>query len=194
MKNVKIASALAISAFALFAFIPEKLSLNLHKFGGKFNNLTVVADTASKNFATNAAAANMMEIETGNLALKKASNQRVKAFAQMMVKDHTMAGNELKTIVASKGIMLPSALSKDKKMSMSRLSSLSGAAFDKSYMEMMVKDHKKAVVLFTKGSKNAKDAQIRSFATKTLPTLKMHSDSARAINNSLMTRKMQSKM
>ena len=90
MKNVKIASALAISAFALFAFIPEKLSLNLHKFGGKFNNLTVVADTASKNFATNAAAANMMEIETGNLALKKASNQRVKAFAQMMVKDHTM--------------------------------------------------------------------------------------------------------
>jgi putative membrane protein len=63
------------------------------------------------------------------------------------------------------------------------LNDKTGADFDKAYMEMMVSDHKKDISLFEKESKNGKDSDLRSFATRTLPTLRMHLDSATSINS-----------
>lgn len=57
---------------------------------------------------------------------------------------------------------------------MADLQTKSGAEFDKDYVDVMVKDHKKAVDLFEKASKDAKDAEMKAFATETLPTLKSH--------------------
>ncbi|HEY3570771.1 MAG TPA: DUF4142 domain-containing protein, partial [Thermoanaerobaculia bacterium] len=54
------------------------------------------------------------------------------------------------------------------------LSKLSGAAFDKAYVSMMVKDHKKDVAEFKKESTKAKDSDVKSFASTTLPTLQDH--------------------
>jgi putative membrane protein len=45
----------------------------------------------------------------------------------------------------------------------------------------MVNDHEKDIKEFEKAGNNLKDADVKNFAMKTLPTLQKHLDSAKAI-------------
>src|SRR5205823_969270 len=55
-----------------------------------------------------------------------------------------------------------------------KLSKKSGTDFDKQYVSAMLDDHEKAVKDFTKEAKSSKDADLKAFADKTLPTLQEH--------------------
>ena len=55
-----------------------------------------------------------------------------------------------------------------------KLEGLNGAAFDHAYMADMVRDHKADVAEFKKESTRGKDPDVKSFASKTLPTLEEH--------------------
>jgi putative membrane protein len=61
----------------------------------------------------------------------------------------------------------------------SQLSALSGAEFDRKYMEHMVKDHEKDVAAFERESTKGSDADLKAWAAKTLPTLREHLQMAR---------------
>ncbi len=127
-------------------------------------------------FMNSAAPGNMAEVELGKMAASKAQNPEVKAFGQKMVEDHTKANDELKQIAAQKKVMLPPDVMPAHKQLMEKLSKLSGADFDKEYVAAMVEAHEKDVAAFENVSKTAADADVKAFATKTLPTLKMHLD------------------
>src|SRR5262249_3004371 len=122
------------------------------------------------------------------LAVEKASNDHVKQFGQRMVDDHGKANDELKTIAQQKSITLPTAVSAKHKAEHDRLAKLSGAAFDRAYMSAMVTDHKKDVNEFKVESPRGKDADIKAFAAKTLPTLedplKLAHDANKAVGTS----------
>ena len=64
-----------------------------------------------------------------------------------------------------------------------RLSKLSGAEFDQAFMQQMVKDHTEAVTLFENQATNGKDAEVKAWAAKTLPTLKEHLQLAQEISD-----------
>ncbi|MFN2391143.1 MAG: DUF4142 domain-containing protein [Pyrinomonadaceae bacterium] len=64
---------------------------------------------------------------------------------------------------------------------MEKLSKVSGADFDKEYVKAMVEAHEKDVAAFENASKTAADADVKSFATKTLLTLKMHLEMIKAM-------------
>ena len=125
-------------------------------------------------FMNAAAPGGMAEVELGKLAAGKAENAEVKAFAQKMVEDHSKAGEDLKQLAAQKKVSLPPDLMPAHTQLMEKLSKLSGAEFDKEYVKAMVADHNKDVTAFESASKTAGDADLKAFATKTLPTLKMH--------------------
>src|SRR5689334_1480756 len=59
-----------------------------------------------RNFITEAAKGGKMEVEMGNLAKDKAQNRRVKAYAEMMIRDHTKANSELESIRREKSYSL----------------------------------------------------------------------------------------
>jgi putative membrane protein len=61
---------------------------------------------------------------------------------------------------------------------MNRLSKLSGAQFDRAYMQDMVKDHEEDVAEFQREANNGSDPDVKAFAGKTLPTLQSHLQSA----------------
>jgi putative membrane protein len=136
-------------------------------------------------FMVEAASGGMMEVELGQLAATKAQHPRVKAFATMMVADHTKANSELKALASGKTITLPTTMGEDHQKHVNDLKEKAGADFDKAYMSMMVDDHKDDVDDFEKASNNAKDETVKAFAAKTLPVLRMHLDSARAINDAI---------
>ena len=134
-------------------------------------------------FVKEAAVGGMEEVQLGQLAAQKASDPEVKNFGQHMVDDHSKANTQLMQLASQKGLTPPTTLPADKQKDMDRLNSLSGAAFDKAYMSMMVKDHKKDVSEFQKESKSGKDSDLKSFASTTLPTLQNHLKMAQDINS-----------
>lgn len=130
--------------------------------------------TADASFIKKAAMGGMAEVDLGQLASSKASDDKVKSFARRMVTDHGKANDELKSLAASKQITVPPALDSKHQATHARLDKLSGTAFDRAYVSDMLDDHKKDVAEFKHQSKSANDPDVRAWVTKTLPTLEEH--------------------
>lgn len=133
------------------------------------------------NFIMDAAMGGMMEVELGRIAAQQGASDAVKQFGQRMVDDHGKANQELMSLAQSKGMTLPAAIDEKHQKDVTKLSSLSGAEFDREYTKMMVSDHRKDVSEFEKQSTHGTDADLKAFATKTLPTLKEHLQMAEAL-------------
>ena len=138
-----------------------------------------------EDFMNTAAQGGMEEVKLGELAASKAQSPEVKAFGQRMVTDHNKANTELKTLAAGKNFTLPTDVNGEQKEDTEKLSKLTGAAFDKEYVKMMVEDHEKDVADFQKQSTGASDAGVKAFAAKTLPTLKSHLEQIKAIEGKM---------
>jgi putative membrane protein len=136
---------------------------------------------AVSSFLMKAAEGGKAEVELGNLASTKASNADVKSFGQMMVTDHTSANNEVMSLAQTKKVTVSGDLNARDKSTRDRLDKLSGEAFDKAYMADMVRDHQADIKEFEAASKSS-DADVRSFATRTLPTLRHHLEEAQRIS------------
>ena len=145
-----------------------------HDGHAKASGQEMKGGSMDQKFVMEAAMGGMAEVELGRLATERAANADVKAFGQKMVDDHSKANEELKAIATQKSIMLPVELGPKHKAMKNQLSKLNGAAFDRAYVNMMVKDHVKDVSEFEKAANTAKDADIKGFASKTLPTLQEH--------------------
>jgi putative membrane protein len=122
-----------------------------------------------------AAISDMFEIQASQLAQSKATSADVKTFAGKMVTDHTKTSDQLKSIVSSKpGMSLPKAMDAKHKALLTKLKGASDASFDSTYAQQQIEAHQQAVMLFTSESQNGKDADLKKFATDTLPTLQQH--------------------
>jgi putative membrane protein len=145
-------------------------------------------------FVTDAAKGGMTEVELGQLAEQKASNPAIKDFGKKMAEDHKKANDELTQLVSQKGATLPADVtSTGEKRVEDHLRNLSGADFDKAYMDHMVKDHKKDVKEFEKMSKEAKDPELKAWAAKTLPTLQQHLQTAENLDQAAKAEKKEAK-
>ncbi|MFN2492046.1 MAG: DUF4142 domain-containing protein [Pyrinomonadaceae bacterium] len=166
--NSKVTSTLvAILAAFLFSVSPAS------------NPQVLAAVPADEEFVMKAANGGKLEVELGRLALRRGRSALVKQFGRRMVTDHTRAGNQLKHLAARKGITLPGDMDAEGTEAISRLSALSGSEFDRAYMDMMVSDHEKDVSEFESEASSGADRDVKAFARKTLPTLKMHLRMAR---------------
>ena len=140
--------------------------------------------SSDRTFVEKAAGGGMAEVQLGQLASQKASDPQVKQFAQRMITDHTKANDQLKQIVANKGVALPSDVPAAEKREHDKLSKLSGADFDREYMRHMTSDHKEDIELFKKAAKSAKDPDLKQYASSTLPTLEEHLSMAESAEKS----------
>lgn len=145
----------------------------------------VAVDEADMNFAVKAADGSLAEVEMGKLGQEKATNPSIKEFAGMVVTDHSKANEELKTLATVKGIKLPLVVSEDHQHHLTDLTQTKANDFDKAYVDMMVEDHQKDVELFEEQAKNGKDAELKTFAVNTLPTLRKHLDAVNALKENL---------
>jgi putative membrane protein len=127
-----------------------------------------------RNFLMDAAMGGLMEVELGRIAAQQGMSDAVKQFGQRMVDDHSKANSELMSLASSKGITLPTTLDEKHREHVTKLSGMSGEEFDRAYGRMMVTDHRKDVSEFEKQSTRGTDADLKAFATKTLPTLQEH--------------------
>ena len=132
-------------------------------------------------FMMTLATGGMNEITLSQTAVSKSTNEEVKTYAQKMIDDHTMAGDELKTLAASKNVSLPMEADAKHMAMNTKLSGMTGMDFDKEYIKAMVKDHEATVALLQKESTGGKDAEAKAFAAKLLPTVQGHLDMAKTM-------------
>lgn len=133
------------------------------------------------DFVEDASAKGVAEVEAGKLAQEKGSSADVKSFADMMIKDHTLANSKLKSIADAKQLKVSdSAQLMDKAKSMI-LELRSAKSFDQAYANNQVKAHEMTVSLFEKEAADGKDADLKAFATQTLPKLQEHLEHAKAL-------------
>lgn len=140
-------------------------------------NANALSDS-DQQFLSKASSDGAAEVEMGQLATQKAQSAKTREFAQQMVKDHSRANKDLAALAQRKhGTVAKQPPSTE---AMDKLQSLSGADFDKAYLAIMLSAHQKAIDLFTQAS-HSNDADVKSFATQTLPTLKHHLEMAQAL-------------
>jgi putative membrane protein len=128
------------------------------------------------DFVAEAVAMNYAEIDMANLGSQRSSNPEVKSIAQMLVADHTKNLAELKALAQSKSITVPVEAKESDKNDLKKLSDENGKDFDKKWLEKMEDAHDKAINKFEKRADKGEDADIKAFAAKTLPHLRMHKD------------------
>lgn len=125
---------------------------------------------------------NMFEIESSKLALQKSKSDEVKKFAQMMVDDHTKAGEKLaKTLKKDGDAAPPKELAPKHVAAMKLLESLEGQDFDMAYISLQHAGHMEAVAAFRTYAANPDDKALGAFAKETLPTLELHFEHVKAL-------------
>jgi putative membrane protein len=134
---------------------------------------------------TDAASGASLEVQLGNLAAQKATNEDVKRFGQRMATDHSQGGQTIRQMASNLKFTLPQELEPQQRTVVSRLENLSGKAFDREYMKEMVNDHVLEISEFERAEKQATIAEIKQFATEALPMLRDHLKQAREISAKL---------
>jgi putative membrane protein len=129
-------------------------------------------DKATQKFLTEAIQGNLAEVKMGELAQKNGQSEGVKSFGQMLVTDHGAANQKAMEVARSMGLNPPAEPNAKQKAEFEKMSTMTGAQFDKMFGQYMVKDHKKDISAYQKASKRRDDAG--KYAQDTLPTLQKH--------------------
>ena len=169
--------AIYLAAFVIFVGVP----LSAGAADEHAKSTAAKKGAADSRFIMHVAQDGMAEVELGKMANERASSQTVKEFAQRMATDHGKANQELAQLAQQKGITMPTGIDGKHKKLMDRLAKLSGADFDRAYMREMTRDHDKDVKAFQREAKQAKDADVRAWVEKTLPTLQEHQKQAKQV-------------
>jgi putative membrane protein len=101
------------------------------------NNVTA----GDRDFVRDVAIANMAEIDLATLALQQSTNADVKKFAQMMIDDHTKAGDQLKSIASQNNIEVPAQVDDQHQDIHNTLAEKKGVDFDAEYANKMADGH-----------------------------------------------------
>ncbi len=148
-------------------------------------------ESADKEFASKVSASGMAEVNLSELAVRVSRNPAVTQFAQRMIADHMRASQEMTRMANQRSIKLPGEMDDEHQKCFDKLKKLSGAEFDREYMEAMVKDHEKAVEAFEKQSKEGKDDAMKRWATQLTPIMKRHLEMARKVRDQVKGEKKQ---
>jgi putative membrane protein len=137
---------------------------------------------------------NMAEIELGKLAAAKATNTEVKKFGQKLTDEHTKALDSLKAVASQHKISVATALDDEHEKLRMRLSGLSGAEFDREFIDAMIDGHQETLdaleprvdesnmaAVIPEKSDNAATMGINRWAAQAYPAVHAHLEAAKAI-------------
>lgn len=136
-------------------------------------------------FARMAAMSDMFEMESSRLVEQRSQNAQVKQFAQMMIRDHQKTTTELKGMLPQlQGVsvaQMPTSLDQQHQALLQQLQGAQGAQFDRVYVQQQVQAHQQAVDLFSNYARAGDNAQLKQWASQTLPALQQHLQQAQQL-------------
>lgn len=163
--------------------------LSFPAFGAKADEATTALLTDSQ-IAMIAVTANQVDADLGEIAKQKATNSKVKKFAERMVVDHTgviKAANALmeKLGVTAETSTISASLIKAKENTEAKLNDLEGRAFDRAYIDHEVAYHQEVIRVVRDTLVPAtKNPELKALLEKVGPVLSAHLEEATKIQAS----------
>ena len=153
----------------------------------------VAADTkpTDPQIAHIAYTAGLIDVDAGKQALDKSKNEAVRAFAQQMVGDHTAVNDQALALVKKLNVTPEdNATSKSLKSggaeNVKNLEKLSGAAFDRAYVDHEVAYHQQVLDAIDKTLvPSAQNAELKSLLVSVRPAFVAHLEHAKGLQSSL---------
>ena len=152
---------------------------------------TQAQDINDAQIAAVVVTANQVDVDAGKLARQRASNSEVKKFAERMVSDHEGV-NQQAVALATKLKVTPQendtsrAIKAGGDKNLANLQTLSGAAFDKAYVDHEVAYHAQVLDALDKTLiPGASNAELKALLVKVRPAFVAHLEHAKQIQASL---------
>jgi len=161
------------AASLLFAVLPASVSAQA---------ATLPKDSiqADGEFVRHQAADNMMEVQLGQLAERRASAPIVQKFGEKMAIDHEKLMDQWKDLAEKHGLRFTPALTSVQQGKVTRLRQLGRSDFDREYMITMIKGHTKDAADLKAAVDSARSEPVRKMAAYALPIVQDHLQNARA--------------
>jgi putative membrane protein len=135
--------------------------------------------------------ANQIDIDAGKIAKSKSKNKEVQAFAQQMITDHGAVNKQAAALAKKLGVKpedndTSKSLKKGAQENVANLKKLSGAAFDKAYVDHEVAYHQAVLDAIDKTLiPSAQNAELKGLIEKVRPAIQAHLDHAKHLQGSL---------
>ncbi len=144
------------------------------------NNINNLLNEADSNFIRLASIGNVSEIETAKIAVSKTADSVVLSFAQQMLMEHTNAQNDLKTMGGVVGFTVKDT-TYAANATITQLASLTGRAFDSTYIHTQLPEHQAAISFYTEELNNGNQMNVRAYANTILQNIRVHYQRADSI-------------
>lgn len=204
MKHVLMLSAAALAAFSLAACSKSAdnaqtaASNTADSAGAAVNkaedatgaavgatSANTTGSVSTDAFVSNLTQSGQYEIKAAQIAQKRSRNADVKAFAAMMVKDHTAMDKEMAPLIQAANQKPADELDNRRSGFIDHLNSASAADFDKTYIDQQVAGHEEALDLLKGYADHGSDAGLKGGAGKAIPKVQAHLDKAKEIQAKL---------
>jgi putative membrane protein len=150
-------------------------------FGTRAEDKPTPAPFDAAAFAKAVAIGGMYDVYLSELVGSQTKNIDVRKLAVGLVADHLVAGPGLKAAAKQAGIELPKKLDDAHQKQYNAFKTYKGDDLDRDFVKAVVQRLTVGVALFTRASKEAKNKDIKDFATKNLPTLQNHLEMAKRL-------------
>jgi putative membrane protein len=134
-------------------------------------------------FVAQASSANQFEIQSAQLAMQASQNPGVQAFAQTLISDHTMMGQQMAAAAAAAHLPPPSMVLLPAQQAM--LDQLraagTGASFDMAFQQAQITAHQQAIILMQNYAASGDVPALRTVAAGAVPVMQKHLAMAQAL-------------
>ena len=135
----------------------------------------VAAQNSATSYLEKAGAGDLYERDSSRLALAKSRDAAVREFAQKMIDDHAKSTADLAASAKAADLKPASPLLSSAQQTMiATLGPLSGAEFDRTYLDQQRKAHAEALSLHRTYAAGGDQPALRQTAAKIVPVIEHH--------------------
>lgn len=169
---------LGMGALVVVGFIGHPVGA-LAVSGGTTQTAAARAEQTSTDaeFIKQAGTSGQQVIDASKTVLEQSANAEVKALAERMVQDHTVAHGELMSLAATPSTA--PAPQPPTPPTTAPTAPAQGPAFDRAYLSALVVAHDSMIALFVAEAAAGKDERIKLWAQQKLPQLREHLELAK---------------
>jgi putative membrane protein len=153
--------------------------------GGAARAQSDTVNDQDKTFLKGQQETNIAEVALGKVAMERATSEKVRELASMLVADHQKVMELNRALSTKLGLPVPEQPSAEQQATGEKIKAQTGAAFDAAYVAAQVEGHTKSVSKAQQEISSGSHPDVKAFATEYVPKAQMHLQHSQAVQAEL---------